>query len=113
MNDPLDPNEPAPEPLAPRDRERYLERIDRYRRECGCASGAMFIVAALVICLVIATNRDWGEANLLVSALLGVAFVTASGAIGKLFGIALARIKLALLYGSMRRSGILAELGLE
>lgn len=87
-----------------RDRlQSYICRAKAYRNECGCAMSGAFLIAALS--LVIIHRFYWHnafQAGLFTQIVLSVAFVLAAGFAGKLAGIAIARLRLALLYRDLR-----------
>ena len=90
----------------PNDDERkqyYVEKIKRYSNECGCSWGAIGMIMSLgafiIYCFFI---LDLAHAGFLKTSFLGVAYIFGAGLIGKLMGIARARIKLALLYKKLK-----------
>jgi len=86
----------------PNDREEillYVDRVMKYRYERGCSLGAKFLLAAIGIFLIyFFHSHDFGLANLLKEIPLGLLFIFTSSIIGKLIGIGIARLRLALLY---------------
>ena len=81
----------------------YVRRAKAYHNECGCAMSGAFLVAALVLVLIHSVYwRNFVEIGLLTQIVLYAAFVLAAGFAGKLAGIAIARLRLALLYCDLR-----------
>jgi hypothetical protein len=77
----------------------YMKRIETYSHECGCSMGASFLVAALGLVLVHCfLAKDSCRTNMFTDALRGIVFVFFASVAGKLLGILLARVRLALLY---------------
>ena len=77
-----------------------LFRSARYNRDCGCAAGGMFMVAAMLavlIYLAVAAAFTIG----FVSA--GIAFIMISSLLGKAFGLTMASVRLELLRRSLSR----------
>ena len=90
----------------PDDRERlrpFVERAKVHRNDCGCAMGGVFLVGAVVLLIIdvlffhIVGGRDW-----VMVALLGAGFAFAAGFLGKLVGLAIARMRLGLVYRELR-----------
>jgi|SRR5882762_2662021 len=85
----------------PNDREEilpYIDRVKKYSHECGCSLGAKFLVASIGIFLIYFFHaNDFAIANLLKQIFLGILFIFTSSIAGKLIGIGIARIRLALL----------------
>lgn len=81
----------------------YVDRATSYGNECGCSMGGAFLVVslALVILYVFLFNK-LDKANLIADVVLGTAFVFIAGIVGKLAGIFIARIRLAMLYRHLR-----------
>lgn len=81
---------------------RYVEKIKKYSNECGCSWGANFLMAAIGGTIVyLLFYYDWRNANpvkLILTAALSI-FICAGA--GKVIGIAIAKIKLKLLYKSL------------
>jgi len=97
----VEPDTDADADLRQRERQRILEKIGRYRQVCGCASGALFMTAALLIATAMAVFLDWrhhGWIGFTISALL---FVFLSGAIGKMAGLGVARLRIRWLRRSL------------
>ena len=81
------------------DQTDYLEKIAKYKNECGCALGAIFMTLALVIFSVYALQTvDWNHPDLINIVLSGLVSVLLAAALGKVIGIGIARIRLKLLY---------------
>jgi hypothetical protein len=85
----------------PNDREEILQYVDRakkYSSECGCSLGAKFLIASIgIFIFYFFHSNDFGIANLLKEILLGILFIFTSSIVGKLTGIGIARMRLALL----------------
>lgn len=72
----------------------YQRKIDKYRKDCGCALGGVFLVTATLLYTVyVITSRSYN----LHAVLVGFGVVFASAVSGKLIGIGIARIKLIFL----------------
>jgi hypothetical protein len=88
--------------LHPEDQERlrpYVDRAKRYSNECGCSMGGAFLVAALVS--VLAYDLRAGRldgAGPVITILIQAMLVLVAGMLGKLVGVAVARIRLAVMY---------------
>ncbi len=77
----------------------YIEKAKQYSTECGCAMGARFLAAAFGIFLIYFISvHNYGFVNILKQWGLGMLFIFVSSILGKFIGIALARIRLELLY---------------
>ena len=75
-------------------------RARAYSQECGCAMGAVFLSASLVLALIyFAATGNLGVR----SGMAGVTFVFLASMFGKGAGLVLARSKLALLRWSLAR----------
>ena len=86
--------------LEPSERADVQTRMDRYNRECGCALGGVFTVAALLTVLVyIAVTAAFAIGVIGV----GVAFVLVSSLLGKALGLVVASLRLELLRRSLSR----------
>ena len=79
------------------------EEIKQYSRECGCAMGSKFMIASIAIAGIyfgfihrIALPRSITEI------LWGLLFVFTASAFGKMVGIGVAKLRLAMLYRSLR-----------
>jgi hypothetical protein len=81
----------------------YVERAAAYSNECGCGMGGAFLIGSIgVLFLYGFFFKGFGGDNLLTEALCGIAFVFTASIVGKLTGIGIARIRLALLYRHLR-----------
>ncbi len=80
----------------------YVRRAEAYRTECGCRMGGVFLAAALGFCVFTLMLRGFPTAHLAGVLLRGLALIFGAGIAGKLTGIALARLRLALLYRRLR-----------
>jgi hypothetical protein len=77
----------------------YLDKVKKYSGECGCSLGAKFLVVSLGIFVIyFFAFNDFELANILKTILFGILFIFTSSIVGKLVGIWIARIRLALLY---------------
>jgi hypothetical protein len=75
-------------------------RARTFSQECGCAMGASFLSASLVLAMIyFVTTGDLGVR----SGIAGVTFVVLASMLGKMTGLVLARAKLALLRWSLAR----------
>jgi len=81
----------------------YIERAKFYRNECGCIMGGTFFVGALapLICDVLFLHQI-GGGGWFGTALRGAAFVFGVSMLGKVIGIGIARMRLALTYRELR-----------
>ena len=90
----------------PDERERFLPYVQRAKAlhgECGCSLGGAFALTALLALVV--DRLRFGvvlQGGLIRSLLLGAALVFAAGLTGKLIGVGVARLRLALLYRHLR-----------
>jgi hypothetical protein len=81
----------------------YVRRAKTFHNECGCAMSGAFLVAALSLAFIHRLYwRNPFQAGVLAQLAVYVAFVLAAGFVGKLVGISVARIRLALLYRDLR-----------
>jgi hypothetical protein len=82
----------ATDRLEPDDRERWEKRLLSAYTECGCDAGGLAVLLALVGLVVFALalpgERTWTNAG------IGVGAILAAALLGKLAGIAVARIRL-------------------
>jgi hypothetical protein len=86
--------------LEPSERADVQVRIARYNRECGCAMGGVFMVAALltfVVYIAVTAARAIGVIG------AGIAFVVVSSLLGKTLGLIVASVRLDLLRRSLSR----------
>ncbi len=84
----------------PESREEILRcttRFKKYSSDCGCSMGAMFLLASVAIYLAyLVVSQDW-RTHFPRQLLFGIVLIFISSALGKLIGIGLARLKLAVL----------------
>jgi hypothetical protein len=76
----------------------FVDRAARYSRDCGCQMGAAFLVVSLIVAIAwvaFAPAASYGA--LLTQVFMALLFVFVASIAGKLLGIAIARIRLALL----------------
>ena len=89
----------------PNDNEKkilYVERIKKYSNECGCSWGANFLMASIGgIIVYLVFYYDWQNANPVKLSLIALLAIFLCAGAGKMIGIALAKIKLRLLYKSL------------
>jgi len=86
--------------LEPAERADVQARMTRYNRECGCAMGGAFMVAALLaVLLYIAVTAAFAIG--VIGA--GIAFVLISSLLGKVLGLTVASVRLELLRRSLSR----------
>jgi len=90
----------------PDDRDRfqlYVRRAKAYRNECGCAMSGAFLIAAALLVVAGSLWRPGAFTGGFFFPLLADAGLVFGAAIaGKLAGIAIARLRLALLYREVR-----------
>ena len=82
------------------DKKACYEKINRYRNECGCASGVIFMTIALIL-LAVYLTMHWKYLDLMSYTFTGLLFIFMCTAAGKLLGMAIAKIRLSLLYKSL------------
>jgi len=84
-----------------RDKNFYLDKISKYKFECGCKLGAIFFTVTLIIFIGM-EFYIWSNPEILINHtkmnLIGLAIIFASAILGKLIGIGLAKIKLRIVY---------------
>ncbi|MGH7497792.1 MAG: hypothetical protein ACREL3_02960 [Gemmatimonadales bacterium] len=81
----------------------YVDRAKAFSNECGCSMGGAFMVGALGLVVVYGVLFDGFAGHSRLTDLLGGAvLVCSAGIIGKLTGVGVARIRLALLYRDLR-----------
>ena len=81
----------------------YLERAEAYSNECGCSMGGAFLAASLgLLILYCFLFNVIGRGHVLADALWGTTFVFSASIAGKATGVAIARIRLALLIRRLR-----------
>jgi hypothetical protein len=86
--------------LEPAERSDVHTRMARHNRDCGCAMGGMFLVAALIMAVVyIAVTARFAIG--VIGA--GIAFVMVSSLLGKAIGLVVASVRLGLLRRSLSR----------
>lgn len=80
----------------------YVEKIKKYKTECGCSLGAKFLFGSglLYIAYIIFLN-DNKSLSFFKAAIVGLLFIFFLSIVGKLLGIGIAKIKLKILYKSM------------
>ncbi len=91
------------ETLEVKDRSYYMDKIKKYRNECGCSMGGVFtIIAALfyVLYIYLAIN-DFSLFMVAKTIFFGIVTILIAGLSGKIIGIFVARIKLLLLFHSL------------
>jgi VIT1/CCC1 family predicted Fe2+/Mn2+ transporter len=77
----------------------FVDRAKRYSNECGCSMGGAFLAAALVgVLMYDIWNSLPSGLHLVIAIVEQSAFLLMAGALGKLAGIGLARIRLWLMY---------------
>ena len=87
----------------------YVAKVKKYSSECGCSLGGKFLLISIALCLVrFFLVPPLGFASLLKQASIGIPFVFISSIAGKLIGISLAKINLALIHRDL-----IAKYGLE
>lgn len=81
----------------------YVAEVKKYSSECGCSLGGKFLIASAALwALRWIFFTPHSSANVLKQILLGILFVFCSSILGKLAGITVAKIRLALLYQHLR-----------
>jgi hypothetical protein len=84
------------------DKISYVEKIKKYRNECGCSMGAIFSTLSVVLALIyLVLFLNQVNANIIKTGIATVLCIFISGITGKLIGIGIARIKLVMLYRSI------------
>ena len=90
----------------PEERQRlrpYVDRAEAYHHECGCSMGGAFLVGSLGLLMLYAVFFDgFAGSSVLNGVVRASAFVLGATVAGKLTGIGIARIRLALLYRHLR-----------
>ena len=77
----------------------YFERAKSYSTDCGCSMSAAFLAVSFGLLIIYGFVSDgFRGANLLTVVLASTGFVFTSGVVGKLTGIGIARLRLALMY---------------
>ena len=86
--------------LTPSEQAGVKTRMARYNRDCGCAMGGVFLVAALLTFLVYMAVT----AALAIDVIgAGIAFVVVSSLLGKTLGLVVASVRLGMLRRSLAR----------
>lgn len=83
-------------------KEAYVRKLRKYRNECGCKLGAIFLFLSLTLSIVhfmYVTSRDWSI--ILGQLVMYLFFVLISTVVGKFAGILNAFLRLYLLYKSL------------
>lgn len=81
----------------------YVRRAKSYRNECGCAMSGIFLLAAsLLLVFDFLWLRGPTNGGLIFQLFAGAAIIFGSAVIGKLIGMGIARLRLALLYRELR-----------
>jgi hypothetical protein len=80
----------------------YIERARKLQAECGCALGGAFASLALVAAIVGGITRHADIASPVGAICLALAAIFIAGIAGKGIGIALARLRLRLLYRELK-----------
>jgi hypothetical protein len=86
--------------LEPAERADVQTRVARYNRDCGCAMGGAFMVAALLtsaVYIVVTARFAIGVIG------AGIGFVVVCSLLGKAFGLVMASVRLGLLRHSLAR----------
>src|ERR1035437_8166060 len=77
----------------------YVEKIKKYSNECGCSWGANFLMASIGgVIVYLIFYYDWKNTNPVKLILTAALAIFICSGIGKVLGIAIAKIKLQLLY---------------
>lgn len=77
-------------------------RMKAYRKDCGCTMGTVFFLSAILLVIIYLYFNGVDEGHSFRNTLLGIVFCLCSAVIGKLVGIGIARIRLALLSRRLR-----------
>ena len=81
----------------------YVRRAKAYSNECGCAMSGAFLVVAMALVMIRGfSHHGVFQAGILSQLVACWMLVFAAGLAGKLTGIAIARVRLALLYRDLR-----------
>lgn len=81
------------------DRGYYTEKVRKYSNACGCDTGAAFLFASLIFY----AFREWDKESLLKFIVNGFVFIFLFAFLGKIVGLGIARIKLVMLYYSLKK----------
>ncbi len=88
-----------------KDKTYYRDKIKAYSNECGCSMGASFLLGSVgVLAAYLCLAMNWHDFHLTKVLLLGLTFIIGSSICGKLIGIAIARVRLFMLFRSIRES---------
>lgn len=79
----------------------YVQRTEKLSRECGCSMGAKFTVLSIIVTLVHLFFFSNFQFNILFQILKYLLFIFVLSLLGKLFGLAIAKIRLYLIYRSL------------
>jgi hypothetical protein len=81
----------------------YVEKATAFRNECGCTMGGIFIVT-MFVCLIMDRLyfHEISGAGWITTLLRGIALVFGASILGKLIGIAIARLRLAWVHRELR-----------
>ncbi len=83
---------------------RWESRLNDRLRECGCAAGALFAVAALLVSVLWQSfYRMWGLSNWPLFLLRTALLVIAAGGLGKLIGLGYAEVEIRRIASRLRR----------
>jgi uncharacterized integral membrane protein len=76
----------------------YIDRAKSYRNDCGCAVAGICVLLTLAILIFVGRgHRSFSLQHALVDVALAIACLLVAAVAGKLVGVGLARIRLALL----------------
>jgi hypothetical protein len=90
--------------VPPKQALRWESRLNDHLRACGCATGALFAVAALVVSMFWQSfYRAWGFSNWPSFLLRTTLLVIAAGGLGKLIGLGYAEIDIQRIAFRLRR----------
>jgi hypothetical protein len=82
-------------PAGSQEKVYYLQKIKKYSGACGCSTGAKFLFTAMTLLFFYLIFLKWhGWPDMLKRGLMGFPAIFFFGLLGKLTGIAMARIKL-------------------
>ena len=88
------------ETLEEKDRIEYIDKIKKYKNECGCSMGGFFSLTSIFLYLIY-NYLTLKNLTLFVTAkiiFLGILITIVAGLLGKIIGITIARIKLFMLF---------------
>jgi hypothetical protein len=90
--------------LEPNEARAWETRLNRHYVACGCGMSAAFLFVALCVCVLVLAGRPGGLLAVSVADLgLAALAVLAAGVVGKLVGMAVARVRLHLAIRSLWR----------